>query len=267
MIWCVSKVRLFTLVWMVSAVACVTGPHPPASPPRRTTMVISIAKMTLANGLRVVLVNDPRATAKLGRGNRANGGGGGNAFNAGGGGGGNGGVGGPGGIECCGMMPGTGGLSGSEMTIPVAERVSFGGGGGQGHSNSDSMPGAGGSGGGLVIVHAGSITGTGSIDAGGRSGTSLDSDGAGGGGAGGTIIVRATVSTFTGTLLARGGAGGDVTDGSTNLDVHGPGGGGGGGHVAVEGVSATTLVYGGASGTDALDPRGAGPGADGYLEP
>ena len=47
-------------------------------------------------------------------------------------------------------------------------------------------------GGGIVILHAGSVTGTGSITANGLTATDVENDGGGGGGAGGSIEIFPT---------------------------------------------------------------------------
>ncbi len=43
-------------------VAACAMPHPPPAPPRQTNLALQISRLELTNGLRVVLVRDPRAT-------------------------------------------------------------------------------------------------------------------------------------------------------------------------------------------------------------
>ncbi len=47
---------------LVVLTACAVAPSPPPSPPRQTNMDLGIRQFTIANGMRVVLVSDPRAT-------------------------------------------------------------------------------------------------------------------------------------------------------------------------------------------------------------
>lgn len=128
--------------------------------------------------------------------------------------------------------------------------ASLGGGGGAGSTNDNVnfANSSGGTGGGIVIIRAGSIAGTGSISAnGGDAPDVLTDDGAGGGGGGGWILVSARqASSPSLTMTARGGAGGDASGGM------GAGGGGGGGYIG----TSTTLpapsiggVTGGAAGS------------------
>jgi zinc protease len=56
---CVERVATFVSAAVM--VACATMPPPPAAPVRRTEMELTIGSTTLANGLRVVRVFDPRA--------------------------------------------------------------------------------------------------------------------------------------------------------------------------------------------------------------
>lgn len=194
----------------------------------------------------------------LGRGAPANAGGGGNAHNAGGGGGGNGGIGGQGGLpwEGVGGALDAGGRPGAFSSTYAAApwRLLMGGGGGGGDANNATTGIRGGVGGGITILRAGQIAGSGTILANGDDGDTGEygghPDGAGGGGAGGTVLLLTRNSSPTAniSIQANGGRGGN-TKNDTN-DAHGPGGGGGGGVVVynVPGSSITTNVDGGASG-------------------
>ena len=201
----------------------------------------------------------------------------GNTENSGGGGGGNGGQGGYGGRswnsgDSIGGHPGAAVVDDDDWTIP--ERITMGGGGGAGtRNNSDGIPYAssGGLGGGIVIIRATTITGTGTITANGRgrdiSGIKPENDGGGGGGAGGTIIVVTYNGSLTG--LTAQADGGDGVDGDPEGVRHGPGGGGGGGVILLSGEPTVTPSYnGGANGTTttALDSYGATAGAPGVLD-
>ncbi|OUC16021.1 MAG: hypothetical protein B0A82_03945 [Alkalinema sp. CACIAM 70d] len=196
-----------------------------------------------------------------GRGAPANAGGGGNEHNAGGGGGANGGAGGLGGRSYANAQTGNGtpprhdatvgGFGGTAMPVDPT-RLVFGGGGGAGDTNNQTRPaGAGGGGGGIVLVRAGSITGSGTINARGADG--IDSpqgalpDAGGGGGAGGTVLVTTQTGTASGlTIVATGGIGGDLNENGTT-ETDGPGAGGGGGSVYTTG-GASVNVAGGAAG-------------------
>ncbi|HEX4849486.1 MAG TPA: hypothetical protein VFV08_01705, partial [Puia sp.] len=201
-----------------------------------------------------------------GRGKLANGGGGGNNNNTGGAGGGNYGTGGNGGqrtgettFSCHGTNPGVGGLSLSSSGYSLANnRIFLGGGGGAGHENNNvGMPGA--NGGGIVIITAGLLSGSGSsILANGNNPynaskpfpTVADGDGGGGAGAGGTIILN--VNNYSGTIPVQT-IGGRGSDASNNVnDCTGPGGGGAGGIIWVSGGSfpsaITPSVNGGSNG-------------------
>ncbi len=163
---------------------------------------------------------------EAGRGRYANGGGGGNLVNAGGAGGGNFAVGGRGGDQWDGGCPAIpiGGDPGIALPWSTTQNKFFLGGGGgiRKKNNLDSTPGE--DGGGMVIIQADEITGTGnSILANGINAIDAANDGAGGGGAGGAVILD--VNTFTGPLNVN-------LDGGNGASVwpnHGPGGGGGGG--------------------------------------
>jgi uncharacterized repeat protein (TIGR01451 family) len=191
-----------------------------------------------------------------GRGAPGNAGGGGNEHNSGGGGGANGGDGGMGGRSFNGFGGSqprfdtfVGGFGGK--AIPAdPKRLILGGGGGAGDTNDQTRPsGAGGGGGGLVIIRAGTVTGTGTISA--RGGDGIDSvtgttpDAGGGGGAGGTVLIAATGSTASVSVIATGGAGGDLAENNTN-ELDGPGAGGGGGAVYTSGGGTPTVTSGAA---------------------
>jgi uncharacterized repeat protein (TIGR01451 family) len=224
-----------------------------------------------------------------GRGAPANAGGAGNYHNAGGGGGGNGGIGGQGGLSWSGgtayVVKDTGGRPGflSSTNNPVPWQLIMGGGGGGGDANNSPQGVPGGAGGGMIMLRAGTIVGTGSIYANGREGNRgayLGApDGAGGGGAGGTVLVHSrNASSANITIQAKGGNGGSterdafydylsapvtVANQNTGEAVgytadgykyshtpHGPGGGGGGGVVLynVPGATVNASVAGGAEG-------------------
>lgn len=194
-----------------------------------------------------------------------------NDENSGGGGGGNGGGGGRGGRAWNSQDP-TGGFGGKGFNPSIingGQRLFMGGGGGAGTTNNSSQAtnrrtnsdgtaitdqnqnvgngiySSGAAGGGIVIIRAGNVTGSGTIRAQGAPGLSAGQDGAGGGGAGGTVYVDiqdpANLSNLT--VDVRGGDGG-----WSNFDAaHGPGGGGGGG-VVVSTNSAVTIAPGGLDG-------------------
>jgi hypothetical protein len=143
----------------------------------------------------------------MARGAPGNGGGGGtdaapasNSQNAGGGGGGNGGSGGFGGDSWNSNLS-TGGEGGGLFPATV-NRVAMGGGGGAGSRNNspgDTQASGGAAGGGIVIIRAGSLTGTATVTANGAAAyNGTLNDAGGGGGAGGSIVV----------LSAGGGEGG-----------------------------------------------------------
>ncbi|QHJ08292.1 Ig-like domain-containing protein [Hymenobacter busanensis] len=198
-----------------------------------------------------------------GRGAPGNAGGGGtdgsvadNQNNTGGGGGANGGFGGQGG-NAWNLGNPTGGNGGAPFLQANASRVVLGGGGGAGTTNN----GTGGSGqgtavnagfnssgvagGGIVIINAATVSGTGTINVNGLSQTStVDNDGSGGGGAGGSVVILSKSALNNITVLANGGDGG-----SNNLAQtaqHGPGGGGSAGVVFASSAlgAATELLPG-----------------------
>lgn len=207
------------------------------------------------------------------RGAPANAGGGGtdgnpsaNDENTGGGGGANKGAGGQGGIGWCGAFDSgdpspygcdnTGGFGGKAVSALAAAQLTLGGGGGAATSNNSTGTPAGGvassgaPGGGIVMIRAGALSGTATINANGSDANdSVRNDGSGGGGAGGAVLVSAASGLNGLTVNARGGEGGSnlVPPGSTS-DPHGPGGGGGGGFVVSSTATAGCTVSGGASG-------------------
>ncbi|WP_019011357.1 beta strand repeat-containing protein [Deinococcus aquatilis] len=213
-------------------------------------------------------------SGSAGRGAPGNAGGGGtdddtaNANNSGGGGGSNGGVGGRGGdgyngTDTARATP-LGGIGGADFTAANSARIVLGGGGGAGSSNNNSSGGqdpsyaSGARGGGLILLRAGSLSGTGTLSADGNDAPDyLGNDAAGGGGAGGSVLVYAASSAASLSINVRGGAGGDA-DTSTFTTPHGPGGGGGGG-VVYTNVSAVTNVLGGPNGLTPLSATTVGP--------
>jgi len=184
-----------------------------------------------------------------GRGKLANGGGGGNNTQTGGGGGSNAGAGGVGGWSsngCQGTVSfrfgGEGGASMSARYTPSFNVLMMGGGGGGPHFKgpTPTVPGTGGNGGGIIIIKAGTLLGTGGIiRADGAMGGKGDYSGAGGGGGGGSILIAATnyAASASLTLSANGGAGGNTEHGGTNR--MGPGGGGGGGSILYANTAVT----------------------------
>ena len=242
----------------------------------------------------------------FGRGAPGNSGGGGtdgdpvaNDYNSGGGAGGNGGAGGLGGYgwnSYTKLNTTDGGFGGSAFPATTSAIV-MGGGGGAGttnngsyyisatNNNSNSLVAAcstgttptctgiyssGGAGGGIVIVHTGTVAGTGTITSNGQSTLSTLNDSTGGGGAGGTIIFFANNGGLSGlTVNANGGGAGNTwpnqTPGTFSGNRHGPGGGGGGGVVLLSGTPTSVSVTGGANGnTNTIqDSYGATPGQAG----
>ncbi|HVR40738.1 MAG TPA: C25 family cysteine peptidase, partial [Thermoanaerobaculia bacterium] len=195
-----------------------------------------------------------------------------NDENSGGGGGGNGGAGGLGGNSWQSNLA-RGGFGGAAFTATTG-RVALGGGGGAGSRNNSpgiTSAGAGSDGGGVVLVRAGNISGTGTITANGSNALNATlNDGAGGGGAGGSIVFLVRSGTLAGlTLNANGGSGGDAwiiqPPGGTPGERHGPGGGGAGGVIRTNATGLTSTVTGGAHGrtTTALDAYGSTDGSGG----
>jgi len=230
-----------------------------------------------------------------GRGAPGNGGGGStdgnptaNDENTGGGGGGNAGTGGGGG-NAWNSASASGGFGGS-FDSPSTTRVVMGGGGGAGTTNNgtcDAGPAgenspclgtnginsSGAHGGGIVILRASQISGTGTIAVNGASALKVANDAGGGGGAGGTVVIDTPFGTLTNlTILAKGGRGGDAwlqqAAGAFPGNRHGPGGGGGGGAIYVSSTPGTTNVTGGAFGTTCNTPTdnfGASAGENGIV--
>ncbi|MGZ5431752.1 MAG: DUF7507 domain-containing protein, partial [Thermoanaerobaculia bacterium] len=195
-----------------------------------------------------------------------------NDENAGGGGGGNWGRGGTGGNTWASNLA-RGGFGGAPF-YDSPGRVVLGGGGGAGsRNNSTGIASAGATGGGIVLLRAGRLTGTGTITANGSDAfNDTANDGGGGGGAGGSIVVLSRGGGLGGlTVRANGGRGGDAwrtqAPGGFPGERHGPGGGGGGGYIALNGTPAVSSVTGGTSGitTTANDTYGAQPGAPGNV--
>jgi uncharacterized repeat protein (TIGR01451 family) len=186
-----------------------------------------------------------------------------NDENSGGGGGGNGGLGGRGGNGWR-SNASTGGFGGGEIAADPG-LVTLGGGGGAGtRNNSAGDESSGNAGGGIVMIRADSLMGTGTIEANGLSAnttdTTPDNDAGGGGGAGGTVLVFAPNGGLDGlTVNARGGRGSDAwpTVRLTEYpgERHGPGGGGGGGRVFLSATPAAADVSGGAAGTTSVTPE------------
>ena len=197
-----------------------------------------------------------------------------NSHNTGGGGGGNYNAGGQGGNSWSTNLP-VGGRGGAayDGTLDF-HRVFMGGGGGAGTTNNGSSHGStyssppppglactsaqglcssGAAGGGIVIVRAGSVTGSGEINARGSNAYNVGQDGAGGGGAGGSVVLQ-TYSGGSATVNAAGGNGGNAWRSRTaSSDRHGPGGGGGGGFIAYSpsSLSVSANVSGGLAGLSA----------------
>jgi uncharacterized repeat protein (TIGR01451 family) len=186
------------------------------------------------------------------RGAPGNAGGGGNMHNSGGGGGGNSGAGGNGGnsikkpdsnynqpnyteVMSTGASKPVGGRGGAVFPItivPTIDRLIMGGGGGAGDAN-NGIAGSGGLGGGIIMIRAGTITGTGTISARARDGVVTPTDdGGSGAGAGGSILILAKGGSLANISLdARGGKGGDTNTAKPISYDFGPGGGGGGGAI------------------------------------
>ena len=214
---------------------------------------------TFFGGVYAVLdngvANEGYPNGSFGRGAPGNAGGGAtdsdpaaNDQNAGGGGGGNGNIGGFGGNgwSSFGATGGRGGMSFTNQTSPFPayyspSRLIMGGGGGAGTiNNATGIPAngpaaSGVSGGGIIILNATSVTGTGTVDASGASGSnsaaiSPQIDGAGGGGAGGSVLINANSGLAGITANAIGGNGGSNFPGiNYGATGHGPGGSGAGG--------------------------------------
>ena len=205
-----------------------------------------------------------------------------NNQNSGGGGGGNGGVGGQGGFgwNSAGIVGGFGGAG-----FPASSSaLIMGGGGGAGTTNDGTADPANGnpaginssgaSGGGIVIIHAGTATGIGTITANGQTALNVQNDGGGGGAAGGSIRVLTNSGGLGGlTAQTNGGNGGNTwgtqAPGAFPGNRHGPGGGGSGGVIQLSAAPAGTSVSGGLPGvsTTATDAYGATTGSPGVINP
>lgn len=195
-----------------------------------------------------------------------------NNQNSGGGGGGNGGSGGKGGLAWQSAFD-SGGFGGAVFPATQA-RLALGGGGGAGTINNNvAWQSSGGPGGGMVMIRAGTVSGTGTINANGTDapGQPLNDSG-GGGGAGGSVLVLAQNGSLPAGLNinANGGRGGNAwigqAPGATYPGArHGPGAGGGGGVIFLSSSAGTLSVAGGLNGltTTASDTYGAQPGNPG----
>jgi uncharacterized repeat protein (TIGR01451 family) len=200
----------------------------------------------------------------------------GNTKNSGGGGGGNGSGGGNGGYAWNTASLGNG-FGGAPFPGSISNII-MGGGGGAGTNNDGTADPANGNpaginssgaaGGGIIIIHAGSVVGTGTITSNGQTALNVLNDGAGGGGAGGTIELLALSGGLSGaTLSANGGNGGSTwlpsAPGSPYPgNRHGPGGGGGGGVILTSSAPASASALPGINGTSTSihDAYGATPG-------
>lgn len=194
-----------------------------------------------------------------------------NDQNAGSGGGGNGGNGGRGG-NSWNSNSAVGGRGGSAFSQASISRLVMGGGGGAGNGNNsgthpDALSGA--PGGGIVIIKAGTVSGTGTISVNGQNAQNVSpdggDDGGGAGGAGGSVLFTASVTSgMSGvTVSANGGKGGST---SQNAGDHGPGGGGGGGVIFSNGtLNSASRANGGANGTTNGNQYNAQSGANGIL--
>ena len=245
-------------------------------------------------------VRDSLPNGSYARGAPGNAGGGGtdghpagNDYNSGGGAGGNGGTGGQGGYGWNSMAATNttdGGFGGSVFPASTSALV-MGGAGGAGTTNNgtycvynsangtcttsgngNGIFSSGGNGGGILIVHAGSVVGTGTITSNGQSTLSTLNDSTGGGGAGGSILVFANSGGLSGlTVSANGGSGGyawpiQAPNGFPG-ERHGPGGGGGGGVIFLTASPASSSVNGGFNGytNTVQDSYGATAGTSGVV--
>ena len=210
-----------------------------------------------------------------------------NDYNSGGGAGGNGGTGGQGGYGWNSLTVTNstdGGFGGVAFPASTSALV-MGGSGGAGttndgtyyisagnNGNGNGIFSSGGYGGGIVILHAGSVVGTGTITANGQSTQSTLNDSTGGAGAGGSILLFANSGALSGlTASANGGSGGNAwpTQAPNGFpgQRHGPGGGGGGGVIFLSASPASSSAGGGANGytTTVQDSYGATPGQAGVV--
>lgn len=215
-----------------------------------------------------------------------------NNQNSGGGAGGNGGTGGTGGFgwQSAGVVGGFGGQPFPASTSAIV----MGGGGGAGTTNDGSywnpttnagnadcganctgIYSSGTAGGGIVIIHTGSLAGTGTISANGMTALETENDGGGGGGAGGSILIFANSGSLSGLTASAAGGNGGVTWPSDPPGTpfpgnrHGPGGGGGGGVIFASATPGSTNVNGGIPGWSTLanDSYGATSGQAGFVSP
>jgi len=213
-----------------------------------------------------------------------------NNQNSGGGAGANGGTGGTGGFgwQSAGIVGGFGGQPFPATTSAIV----MGGGGGAGTSNDGSywnpvtntggtdcganctgIYSSGTAGGGIVIIHTGSVAGTGTISANGATALETKNDGGGGAGAGGSILVFANSGSLTGLTASVAGGNGGVTWPADPPGTpfpgnrHGPGGGGGGGVILESATPGPTNVSGGIPGWSTLadDSYGATAGQPGFV--
>jgi uncharacterized repeat protein (TIGR01451 family) len=240
----------------------------------------------LANSTLSVLINtgvEGLPNGSYARGAPGNAGGGGtdadpvgNTKNSGGGGGGNGSGGGNGGYAWNTASLGNG-FGGAPFPGSVSYLI-MGGGGGAGTSNNGTADPAnanaaginssGAAGGGIIIIHAGAVVGTGTITSNGQTALNVLNDGGGGGGAGGSIELLALSGGLSGaTLSANGGNGGNTWLPSAPGtpypgNRHGPGGGGGGGVILTTTAPASASALPGSNGTSTTihDAYGATPG-------
>src|SRR3984893_6870251 len=136
------------------------------------------------------------------------------------------------------------------------------------NANAKGINSSGAAGGGIIIIHAGAVVGTGTITANGQSALDVLQDGGGGGGAGGSIQLLVLSGGLAGaTLSANGGNGGNTwlpsLPGSPYPgNRHGPGGGGGGGVILTSSAPASASALPGTNGpsTSIHDAYGATPG-------
>jgi uncharacterized repeat protein (TIGR01451 family) len=257
---------------------------------------IATASTALSTGQSVV---EGLPGGSFARGAPGNAGGGGtdgnpsaNDQNSGGGAGGNGGTGGVGGYgwnSIAATNSTDGGFGGVAFPASTSALV-MGGGGGAGTTNNGSyfisagsnaadcganctgIYSSGGAGGGIAIIHAGSVVGTGTITANGGSTLSTLNDSTGGGGAGGSILFFANSGGLGGlTVDALGGNGGNAwlikAPGGFPGQRHGPGGGGGGGVIFLTASPAGSSVNGGFNGytNTVQDSYGATAGSGGLV--
>lgn len=209
------------------------------------------------------------------RGPQGNGGGGGNDHNSGGGGGANVTAGGRGGenrepsfFGCDGLNPGLGG----KPAPADPGRAYLGGGGGGGHENNEQGS-DGGNGGGLIFLLAETIESNDRrLLADGGTPAITFGDGGGGGGAGGTILLNAGQINGTLTIQATGGNGGDI-DNRNDDRCYGPGGGGSGGRVLANQAAALTIDLSPGEAGRSINstacpdsPNGAQPGVEGVID-